>query len=321
MEIPNSEFRIPKFSRGMMPPMTDHLPARTSDRLMILVAALLFSTGGAAVKACSLAAWQVASFRSGIAAVTLILVLPATRRSWGWRTWLVGTAYAGTMISYVLSNKMTTAANAIFLQSSAPLYILLLSPILLKEAVRRRDVVFMIVLAVGMSLFFVGSQPDSVTAPDPMRGNLVAAATGLFWALTILGLRWLGRAGDDQGAGDNAASAVVCGNVIACLAALPFALPLGPTNPSDWAIVSFLGVFQIAVAYVFMVNGMRRVGAFEGSLLLLLEPILCPLWAWLVHGEQPTLWASLGGAIIISATAVFTILRGGNRAVGQTPGS
>ncbi len=179
----------------------------------------------------------------------------------------------------------------------------------------------MVALAVGMSLFFVGSKPESMTAPDPMRGNFVAAATGLFWAFTILGLRWLGRAGSSQEAGGTAASAVVCGNVIACLVALPFALPLGPTTPSDWAVVGFLGVFQIAVAYVFMVNGMRRVGAFEGSLLLLLEPILSPLWAWLMHGEQPTVWASLGGAIIICATAVFTILRGGSRAVRQTPGT
>ena len=78
----------------------------------------------------------------------------------------------------------------------------------------------------------------------------------------------------------------------------------------DWAVVGFLGVFQIAVAYVFMVNGIRRVGAFEGSLLLLLEPILNPVWAWLVHAEKPTFWAALGGAIIISATAVFTIVAG-----------
>ncbi len=304
-----------------MPPMADSLPARTSDRLMILAAALLFSTGGAAVKACSLTAWQVASFRSGIAAVTLFLVLPAVRRGWGWRTWLVGTAYAGTMISYVLANKLTTAANAIFLQSTAPLYILLLSPVLLKEPIRRRDVIFMSVLAVGMSFFFVGSQPDSVTAPDPMRGNIVAAATGLFWALTILGLRWLGRARDDRDTGSTAASAVACGNLIAFLAALPFAFPLGPTSPTDWAVVGFLGVFQIALAYVFMVSGMRRVGAFEGSLLLLLEPILCPLWAWLVHGEEPTLWAGFGGAVIISATAVFTILGGRLRAAPKISGN
>jgi drug/metabolite transporter (DMT)-like permease len=288
--------------------MTDHLPARTTDRLMILTAAFLFSTGGAAVKACSLTGWQVASLRSGIAAVTLLLILPAARRGWTWRTWLVGAAYAGTMITYVVANKLTTAANAIFLQSTAPLYILLFSPMLLKEAIRRRDVVFMCVLAIGMSFFFVGFQPESATAPDPMRGNLVATATGLCWALTILGLRWLGRASHNQAAGSTAASAVACGNVIACLATVPFAIPLGHPSTTDWAVVTFLGVFQIAVAYVFMVGGMQRVGAFEGSLLLLLEPILSPLWAWLVHGERPTFWASFAGVIIISGTAVFTLL-------------
>ncbi len=292
----------------MMSPMTDHLPARTTDRLMILVAAFLFSTGGAAVKACSLTGWQVASLRSGIAAVTLLLVFPAARRGWTWRTWLVGTAYAGTMISYVVANKLTTAANAIFLQSTAPLYILLFSPFLLKESVRRRDIVFMSVLAIGMSFFFVGAQPQSTTASDPMRGNLVAALTGICWALTILGLRWLGRASTGKAAGSTAASAVACGNVIACLAAMPFALPFGHPSATDWAVVGFLGVFQIAVAYIFMVGGMSRVGAFEGSLLLLLEPVLSPLWAWLVHGEQPSFWANLGGAVIISATAVFTLL-------------
>ena len=297
-----------------MPSMTDLLPARTTDRLMILVAAFLFSTGGAAIKACSLTGWQVASLRSGIAAVALVILLPSARKGWTWRTWLVGTAYAGTMISYVVANKLTTAANATFLQSTAPLYILLFGPILLNEAIRRRDIAFMGILAVGMSFFFVGVQPGLVTAPDPGAGNLVAASTGIFWALTILGLRWLGRASADEVDGFTAASAVACGNAIACLAATPFAFPLGHPSTTDWAVVVFLGVFQIAVAYIFMIGGMRRVGAFEGSLLLLLEPILSPFWAWLVHGEQPSLWASLGGAIIISATAVFTILGSGKRA-------
>jgi drug/metabolite transporter (DMT)-like permease len=170
-----------------------------------------------------------------------------------------------------------------------------------------------------MSFFFVGIQPESATAPDPLRGNFVAALTGLFWALTILGLRWLGRDSQDHPAGSTAASAVASGNVVACLAAAPFTLPLGHPSPTDWAVVVFLGVFQIAVAYIFMIAGMRRVGAFEGSLLLLLEPILNPFWAWLVHGERPNLWASLGGAIIIAATAVFTLLGRDQRLTRKTP--
>jgi drug/metabolite transporter (DMT)-like permease len=163
----------------------------------------------------------------------------------------------------------------------------------------------MAVLAAGMALFFVGVQPPLATAPDPLRGNLVGALTGLFWALTILGLRWLGRSGAGGSTAPGAAPAVACGNLIACAAALPMALPIEAAAVSDWAVVIFLGVFQIALAYVFMVRGMRRVGALEAALLLLLEPVLTPLWAWLVHGEQPNAWALAGGGIIIAATAIF----------------
>jgi DME family drug/metabolite transporter len=292
----------------MMSTMQEPSSVRAADRLALLAAALLFSTGGAAVKLTTLSGWQVASLRSGIAAVALLLFLPAARRGWGWRPALVGFAYAGTMVTYVLANKLTTAANAIFLQSTAPLYILLLGPLLLSEPIRRRQVVFMMALASGLALFFIGAQPVSATAPKPLQGNLAGILTGIFWALTIIGLRWLGRVRDGETTVSTAAAAVVCGNVTACLVTLPMALPLVSTTSTDWAAVVFLGVFQIALAYVFMVRGVRGVGALEASLLLLLEPVLSPLWAWLVHGEQPTGWALLGGAIIVSATALFTAI-------------
>ncbi|MEJ2188285.1 MAG: EamA family transporter, partial [Acidobacteriota bacterium] len=107
-------------------------------------------------------------------------------------------AYAATMILYVSANKLTTAANAIFLQSTAPLYILLLGPLLLSERVERRQIPFMMVLAAGLCLFFVGVQPASATAPDPFRGNLLGALAGLSWGLAIMGLRWLGRDREDD---------------------------------------------------------------------------------------------------------------------------
>ena len=107
----------------------------SKNRLFLFAAALLFSTGGAAIKACSLSSWQVAGFRSGIAAVVLYILLPGARPSakpgWTWRTWLIGLAYAATMILFVLANKLTTSANAIFLQSTAPFYLLLLGPLVL----------------------------------------------------------------------------------------------------------------------------------------------------------------------------------------------
>jgi drug/metabolite transporter (DMT)-like permease len=263
---------------------------------------VLFSTGGAAIKSCAMDAWQVASLRSGIAAAAVLLLLPAARRGWNLRTLAVGAAYAATLVLYVAANKMTTAANTIFLQSTAPLYILLLGPLLLRERSRARDLLFMAALAGGMALVFAPVPQGSVTAPEPHQGNLAAAAAGFCWALTLTGLRWLGREGTGGGAGQ----AVAAGNLIACLAVLPLALPLGPTRPADWLTLAYLGVVQVALAYVALTRGMRHVPALESSLLLLLEPVLNPVWAFLAHGERPGSWALLGGGVILAATTVKT---------------
>jgi drug/metabolite transporter (DMT)-like permease len=286
----------------------DDVAAGAANRLQVLAAAFLFSTGGAAIKACTLTSWQIVASRAGIAAVALLIMLPAARRGWSLRLLPVAAAFAATTLLFVLCNKLTTAASTIFLQATAPLYIVLLGPLLLRERIRRRDLAYMAALAVGMVLFFVGEQPASDTAPRPLLGNILAACAGLSWAFTIIGLRWLGR---HAGAGeDPSAAAVVSGNLLACLIALPFALPVLSSRPTDWLLVTFLGVFQIAVAYVFLTRGVRRVGALEPSLLLLLEPMLNPLWALVVHGERPGPWAAVGGAIIILATAVSTIAKG-----------
>jgi drug/metabolite transporter (DMT)-like permease len=284
------------------------MSAPAVHRLQILGAALLFSTGGAAIKTTTLTAWQVACFRSGLAAAVLLLVMPAWRRFWEPRTLLVGACYAATMILYVTANKLTTAANTIFLQSTAPIYLLLLGPRLLGERVRPADLVFTGTLATGMVLFFVGIDEPLVTAPDPLRGNVLGALAGLTWALTILGLRWLGR-GDEAGGGDAAGRSVVAGNLIACLAALPFALPVRDATPTDLVVVFYLGAFQIGLAYVWMARGIRRVPALEASLLLLLEPVLNALWAWWVHGERPGPWSLAGCSIILVATLVRGLRR------------
>ncbi len=285
---------------------TEAPPASGRDRLMVLAAAILFSTGGAAVKACSFSGWQVACLRSAVAALAIFALIPAARRGWNRRTWLVAVAYAATLISFVLANKLTTAANAIFLQGSAPLYVLLLGPWLLGEKINVRHLVYMATIAVGMVLFFVGSQPVSITAPDPVLGNVFGAITGFSYALCIMGLRWLGRGSDDTGA---TIGAVCCGNFLAAAVTLPMALPVTSSASTDWALVVFLGLFQIAIAYAFLIRGVARVPALEASLILLAEPVLSPIWAWLVHSEVPTVWAMVGGAIILGATATMTLSR------------
>lgn len=278
-----------------------HLPGmfpQSAGRIQLLAAALLFSTGGAAIKAAEFTGWQIASFRSGIAAVALWLMTPAARKGWSWQAALVGVAYAGCLILFVLANRLTTAANTIFLQSTAPLYMLFLAPWLLNERVRREDLGFMLAVGAGLALFFVGVDQPRVSAPDPERGNLLALGSGFCWALAVCGLRWLTA---EEGRGSPQA-AVVSGNLTAFLICLPRAIPVGSHSPVDWAIIGYLGVFQIALAYVFVTSAIRHIPALEASVILLLEPVLNPVWAWLVQGETPGVWALLGGAIILGAT-------------------
>lgn len=287
-------------SSSRIRPVSGERPNTYLPYLQLLGAAALFSTGGAAIKATSLSGWQVAGMRSGIAALALFLVTPAARRRITWRAALVGISYAATMILFVSANKLTTAANTIFLQSTAPLYILLLGPWLLREPVKRRDLFFMAIVAAGLALFFVSLEASTITAPDPLRGNLLATLSGLSWALTIMGLRWTG-----QGETDSAA-AIILGNSFAFVFCLPFLFPFQGVSWVDGAVLAYLGVFQIALAYLWMTKALRHLRALEASVLLLIEPALNPIWAWLLHRERPGLWALTGGALILGATVAKT---------------
>ena len=287
------------------------MSTRTSHRLLLLAAAVLFSTGGAAIKATTLTSWQVACFRSGVAALALVTLLPGARRGWEWRAWPVGAAYAATLTLFVLANKLTTAANAVFLQATAPVYMLLLGPLLLKERVRPGELRFMVLAITGMTLFFVGSERAVATAPDPGGGNVLAAFSGVTWALVIAGLRWIGRR---TTSGAPSLAPVVAGNLLVCAVCLPMALPVARFAPLDLAAIFYLGVVQIGLAYVCMTRAMRQVPALEASLLMLLEPVLNPVWAGLLHGERPSRWALAGGALILAATALHA-LRGDPRPV------
>ncbi len=277
------------------------MSSRAISRLQILGAALLFSTGGAAIKSAAFTSWQVAGLRSGVAAIAVWLLVADARR-WGttpreWmRTGLVAVAYAGTLTLFVLANKSTTAANTIFLQSTAPVYIILLAPWLLGERIHRGDVPFILTVGLGMGILFLGRQPSYSTAPDPARGNVLAAMSGVCYALLLLGFRWMGKEGGSPSA------AVALGNLLAFLAAIPLGYPLGPHPLGDWAVILYLGLFQIALAYTLLSRAVTQVPALEVSLLLFLETALNPLWAWLVHGEAPGPWSLVGGAIILSAT-------------------
>lgn len=281
-------------------------------RFFVLAAALLFSTGGAAIKATTLTSWQVASLRSLVAAIALLVLLPEARNLRSPRVWLAAIAYAATLVLFVLSTKLTTAANAIFLQATAPFYLLAIGPLLLREPNRRRDYILGGVMALAMVLFFFDSSGASALAPNPALGNALAAATGLTWALTVTALRALSK---EPGA--TSLPVVSAGNLLAFAAALPFAWPVGPIGPTDLTVLIYLGCFQIGLAYYCMTRGVKHVPAFEASVLILLEPAMNPVWTFLLHGERPGPLALAGGAIIIAGTLAHT-LRGFRAAPPQT---
>jgi drug/metabolite transporter (DMT)-like permease len=222
---------------------------------------------------------------------------------------VVALPYTATAILFVLSNKMTTAASTIFLQSTSPLYIALLGPLWPHEKTRRRDLVYMAALAAGLVLVFLGVPPPARTSPRPLLGNVLAVGCGLTVAVMMMGLRSLARAG---GANEAAApGAVVLGNLLTFSVALPFALPVGPARGVDALILAFLGVVQIGAGYALMLRGLRHVPALEATLLMFIEPVLSPVWAWLVHGEHPGAWVVAGGVVILGATAVSLWLERG----------
>jgi drug/metabolite transporter (DMT)-like permease len=176
--------------------------------------------------------------------------------------------------------------------------------LVLSERFRARDVVFLVGVAAGLALCIVGQPPPTTTAPSPTTGNVLAVVCSVTWALTLMGLRYVQRDHSQTSVG---LSAVALGNLFASLAALPFAWPLPRANVVEWATIGYLGVCQIALAYVFLTAAIRVLPALEVSLLLLIEPVLNPTWTWLIRGEHPGTYTIVGGAIIITATAIKSV--------------
>jgi len=273
-----------------------------SPRLRVIASAALFSTGGAAIKLCGFGAWQLAAARALIATTAMLVLIPEARSAWSWRSPIVGVAYAGAGLFFILANKLTTAASAIFIQATHPLFILALAPLLLREAVTRRDLEFMVLLAVGMGLLLSSPGRTFTTAPNPALGNLFAAGCAVSWAFTLIGYRWVAGAGVGGSGHGAVAAAAISGNVVIALIALPFAIPLVRGTSRDWIVVAYLGVFQLALAYVFLSRALTQVRALEVALVGLVEPVLSSIWAWLVHGETPSNRVVLGGLGILAAT-------------------
>ena len=271
---------------------------KLSPIFLVLIAVLLWSTGGLFIKLTTLDAYQVTFFRSFLAAVTVLLL---TRKE-GLRINAFGIftsiIYASLLFLFVWATKKTTAANAIFLQYTAPIYILILAPFVIGEKFRWRDLVTVVVVIGGMSLFFVGKLEIA-----DYQGNIAALFSGIFLGLYIMLLR------HPRAEGFNPAIAVIYGNFLLAALTLPSGIAALPVMTlSDASAVGFLGVFQIGISYILFIKGVRGgTRPLDASLIGFIEPLLNPVWVLIFVGESPSRWAVLGGAIIITAISIHTV--------------
>ena len=277
----------------------------------VLIAVLLWSTGGVFIKYTTLDAFSVNLGRSLFAALTVAVFTFRKGLKPDLFTLFTSLLYAGTLSCFVYANKTTTAANAIFLQYTAPIYILILSPFVLKEKFRVSDLVTVVICLGGMSLFFLEPQkPSNTLAPNIFLGNLAALASGVFFGLYFVFLRHP-RALENR----NPALSVFYGNLLIVLFMLPLVLG-DPPQPAinDLLAILYLGIFQIGIAYVFFTVGIARgVRSLDASIIGFVEPLLNPIWVFLFLGERPSLWAILGGVIIIGGVVFHTVKQNLNK--------
>jgi DME family drug/metabolite transporter len=279
--------------------------AGVSPLLLVLGAAVLWSTGGLFIKATTLSAVQLSFGRSLLAAITIAIV---TRRE-GFRlnrvTAITSILYAALLLLFVVATKLTTAANAIFLQYTAPVYVLILEPLFYKERFRLRDLAAVAVCAVGMSLFFVGK-----LRPEDVTGNLVALGSGVCFALYFLLMR------HSKARQVNRASSAIYGNLIVAVIAAPafIAAARHGVGVRDVASMAYLGIVQIGVAYALFTLAMARgLRSLDASIVGYIEPVLNPIWVFVFIGERPSGWAILGGGIIVTSVLCHMLLEARNK--------
>jgi len=273
--------------------------------LQILAGAVLLSTGSSVIKAVSFNAPELAGWRALVIALFLAAVIRPPRACWDRALIPAALAHAITTLLFMWGNKLTTAAIAIFLQYTAPLYLLLLGPWLLKEPVKKSDVGFVVLIACGMVLLLLQPTASSGTASNPGLGAIVAGLCGVAWAFTTLTMRDLSRRVPDGF--QRAIAAVVLANVGLAALLLPLVGVPDSATLTDWTLVSYMGVFQLGCAFILVSLGLRRVTALEGALLLLLEPLLNPVWTFFAHGEMPGGLVLVGGGVILAASAARVV--------------
>ncbi|MEI6614576.1 MAG: DMT family transporter [Chrysiogenales bacterium] len=267
---------------------------RKKALLLIAMVAFLWSSGGILIKLVSWNPLALASIRSLIGAVFLLLAARGRRFNFSPLALAGALAYAATLITFVAATKLTTAANAILLQYTAPIYVALLAGWFLREHIKWKDWLAIAAVLAGMLFFFL----DKLTLTG-LSGNLLAIGSGLFFASLVLLLR--------KQKDGNPLQSIIMGNILVFLIGLPFCRSLYFSKGNIAGILA-LGIFQIAIPYLLYSIAIRHVRAFDAILVMTLEPVLNPIWVWLIIAEVPGPWSIIGGLIVITAILLHGFL-------------
>ncbi len=261
--------------------------------LCLIGAAVLWSTGGILIKLVDWNPVAIAGTRSGISALLMIAYLrkPVQLK----KNKVIGAMfYASTVILYVVANKMTTAANVILLQYSAPIWVALMSGWILKEKVRKLDWMAITIVMAGMVLFFVGD-----LEVGQMMGNVLSVLAGIMLAGVVISLKMV-KSGEPV-------EIPLLGNILTFLVALPFILSSMPDMQSIFGLI-LLGIFQLGFSYILFAEASKHVSAVEAILIPIIEPLLNPVWVFLIVGEAPGKLAIVGGIIVVAGVVARSLL-------------
>lgn len=261
----------------------------------LVIAALLWSSAGLLIKHIDWPPLAVAGGRGFFAAAFLIATAKKLRFTWS-RVQILGAIfYAGCTVCFCAATKLTTAANAILLQYTAPVWVALLSALVLRERTTRLDWTTVTVVLAGMALFLA----DGLVVGN-LTGDVIALMSGVFFAAMTITL----RAQKDG----SPLESIILGNIIAFVIGLPWMVGAGNLSLDGWGALIVLGVFQLGFSYRFYARAIRHVTALQAVLIPVIEPLLNPVWVLLVVGEKPTSLALVGGAIVLGAVTLRSVI-------------
>ncbi len=260
--------------------------------LMTIMAAILWSTGGLFIKLLPHDAFTILFYRSLYAGLIFILIFGKKLFVFNKLSIISSLFYAPLLIAFVTSTKLTTAANAIFLQYTAPAFVLLLEPYFIRTKLKKINIFTVIVCFVGMALFFV----EQLSTPDNWLGIWIALLSGVILTGLLITQK-MNKAEFQPGA-------VFLGNIIVCIVTLPWFIdaPLPSLTENNYLMI--LGFGQLGLGFALFLYGQKHLPAIESSLIAMLEPILNPVWVYIGYGEYPGNWAVIGGLVIIAALVI-----------------